>query len=408
MRLSAIALIGIGIAACTGGQVGTGECDQRLGPGDDDHAAISEALAALQSGQTLCLTGGRFVLDAPLAIDGLRDVTLTGAGEEQPEETVLDFSGQTVGDGLTITGASGLTLLDLVIESPAGRGVVLEESTDVRIERLTVGWTPDLLRGGDGLAIVDSSNVVVHSSSFIGSTAAGLSITGSERVLVEESVAFENLAGFALLDSSECEVRTSSAIENGLGFVVADLADGSHRASANTLRDNVAVENNAILDRPVDSWLTHLPSGVGVLILAADDTELTGNQIDTNAGAGVLILASTTLELAGAPAVQADDPYPERIHLYDNTYSENGLDPATPADPLMLELLARSDRTTLADVVWDGALAPDAELTTLCVRPSDDSLASFLNLDARMDYAMPSTDASPHDCSHPVHPPLEL
>ena len=66
-------------AACTGGRVG-GTCDARVEPGDDDHAAISAALAALSDGQTLCLTGGRFVLDAPLAIDVTRVARLRAAG----------------------------------------------------------------------------------------------------------------------------------------------------------------------------------------------------------------------------------------------------------------------------------------------------------------------------------------
>ncbi len=391
-------------AACTGGRVG-GTCDARVEPGDDDHAAISAALAALSDGQTLCLTGGRFVLDAPLAIAGRSEITIAGAGFEEPEGTVLDFAPQTSGDALTISEVSELTLRDLTVEAAAGRGVVLEDADGATLERLSVFWDPELRRGGDGLAIVGSRGVRVSASSFLASRGAGVIVTRSEDCLLDENGAFDSLAGFVLDDSRRCELRLNSAEVNGVGVLVADSPSDPATSSENTLRENIVLENNAILERPAGSLLEHVPTGVGVVILAADDTEVVGNQIEGNAAAGVMVLAYTTLvELAGAPAAGSGyDPYPSLVHLHDDVYVENGFDPSTGADPLVTELLARVARTELADVVWDGALASGGEPGTLCLRPDADSASTFLDLDARGGFAAPSEDASPHDCSHPGH-----
>ena len=390
-------------AACTGGRVG-GTCDARVEPGDDDHAAISAALAALSDGQTLCLTGGRFVLDAPLAIAGRSEITIAGAGFEEPEGTVLDFAPQTSGDALTISQVSELTLRDLTVEAAAGRGVVLEDADGATLERLSVFWDPELRRGGDGLAIVGSRGVRVSASSFLASRGAGVIVTRSEDCLLDENGAFDSLAGFVLDDSRRCELRLNSAEVNGVGVLVADSPSDPATSSENTLRENIVLENNAILERPAGSLLEHMPTGVGVVILAADDTEVVGNQIEGNAAAGVMVLAYTTLvELAGAPAADSGyDPYPSLVHLHDDVYVENGFDPSTGADPLVTELLARVARTELADVVWDGALASGGD-GTLCLRPDADSASTFLDLDARGGFAAPSEDASPHDCSHPGH-----
>lgn len=391
-------------AACTGGRVG-GTCDARVEPGDDDHAAISAALAALSDGQTLCLTGGRFVLDAPLAIAGRSEITIAGAGFEEPEGTVLDFAPQTSGDALTISQVSELTLRDLTVEAAAGRGVVLEDADGATLERLSVFWDPELRRGGDGLAIVGSRGVRVSASSFLASRGAGVIVTRSEDCLLDENGAFDSLAGFVLDDSRRCELRLNSAEVNGVGVLVADSPSDPATSSENTLRENIVLENNAILERPAGSLLEHVPTGVGVVILAADDTEVVGNQIEGNAAAGVMVLAYTTLvELAGAPAAGSGyDPYPSLVHLHDDVYVENGFDPSTGADPLVTELLARVARAELADVVWDGALASGGEPGTLCLRPDADSASTFLDLDARGGFAAPSEDASPHDCSHPGH-----
>ena len=64
----------------------------------------------------------------------------------------------------------------------------------------------------------------------------------------------------------------------------------------------------------------------------------------------------------------------------------------------------------LADVVWDGiadATKDNADgALSICIRANGD--ATFRNMDAEHDFAMPSTDASPHDCAHDSLPPVAL
>src|SRR5690606_6493595 len=135
-----------------------------------------------------------------------------------------------------------------------------------------------------------------------------------------------------------------------------------------------------------------LPEGAGVVILAADDTELAGNSVEGHRAAGVLVLSYETLrDVAGAPAPAdpAYDPHPEVIHLHEGVFVENGFDPGgAPGDPIT-ELVSRAALEELADVVWDGALPGGADETTLCVAPASASAVTFVDLNARGGFAAP-------------------
>lgn len=91
-----------------------------------------------------------------------------------------------------------------------------------------------------------------------------------------------------------------------------------------------------------NSIVSRVPPGTGVMIMAADETEVTGNEIRGNDCYGVAIFS---LELAFPPGTAFDvGPTPENNWIHDNVYSDNGRNPAG--------VLARAGLKG-ADLLWD-------------------------------------------------------
>src|SRR5687767_4684296 len=66
------------------------------------------------NGTTIELPEGRFQMDASLWLDGKKNVTIKGAGEDK---TIFNFKDQISGaEGIKITNASGITIRDLTVQ----------------------------------------------------------------------------------------------------------------------------------------------------------------------------------------------------------------------------------------------------------------------------------------------------
>jgi len=90
--------------------------------------------------------------------------------------------------------------------------------------------------------------------------------------------------------------------------------------------------------------VANVPSGTGILILGADDVEVTSNSIVDNKTCGVAVLSLASLiekERAGGVDV---DPWPDRVRVHDNEFEGNGRDP----DPAALE-----QGISGSDLLWD-------------------------------------------------------
>lgn len=398
--------IAAALAACTAGVESAGDCARTLSPGD----SVAGALSSLGEGETLCLSAGRFELDAPLELLGARDVTIAGvevAYDEDAEDplaeagTVLDFAGaEGAGAALSIGNSSGVTIRDLTIESPPATGVAVVGSSEVTLRRVTVVQAdPEARRTEDGIRVSEAARVRIDEAQLLGGSGAGVSLSGCTECVVERSVVLEHLAGVLVTESERCEVRESEIEVNGIGVVVADLPSDP-RATRSIVVRNSLVLDSGLFDHPAPAeapW-PHLPQGTGVLVLSADDVELSGNAIEGNRAAGVLLLSwSTLVATAGAPEAPAGhDGDPALFHAHDDTFLENGFDPSGQALSGLLERVVLEE---LADLVWDGAGDP----ASICLRPSPDSASTFLDLDARGGFTTVSSELSPHECEHPGH-----
>ena len=85
-----------------------------------------------------------------------------------------------------------------------------------------------------------------------------------------------------------------------------------------------------------------VPPGSGILVMAADNTEVTGNEIRGNQSYGVLVCG---LDIAFPKGTAFDvGPTPENTFIHDNTYADNGKAPSEKY---------KEGGIPGADLVWD-------------------------------------------------------
>ena len=163
---------GSSVPAATGGDlfVDPAGDDAAIGDRTAPLATVDAALTRAPAGATIWLLPGRHT---PFAIGqaGARPITIAG--------TVDGGSVVAGGDAqaaIRIDGTSGVTLLDLAVDGPAGSaraGVLVERSSAVRMENLTVSG----VRGGFGIHVRFSADVTIEGSD-ISHNAVGVRLFG--------------------------------------------------------------------------------------------------------------------------------------------------------------------------------------------------------------------------------------
>ena len=88
----------------------------------------------------------------------------------------------------------------------------------------------------------------------------------------------------------------------------------------------------------------NVPSGTGILILGADDVEVTSNTVKGNKTSGIAVLSLTNLVRKKNVGGIDVDPWPDRVWIHDNELVENGEDPDQQAKELGLPG---------GDLLWD-------------------------------------------------------
>ncbi|HEY8429765.1 MAG TPA: parallel beta-helix domain-containing protein [Sandaracinaceae bacterium] len=421
IRLGSVGIIAwaLSLSACDSIPEG---CDHYVRPGGDDRANIQAAFIEANDGDTVCLAAGTFTLVDPLEIRDRTNFTLRGMG---PEQTVLDFSGQELGGtGIGMTNMTNVVVEDLGIVDAAGNGLRIEASEGVVIRRVHAGWTTpeDVTNGKYAIYPVSSTDVLVEDSLAYGSSDAGIYVGQVTNCVVRNNTARGNVAGIEIENSQNCEVYGNTAEGNTGGILVFELPGLPLQGAGTLVRDNVVRDNNVYNFAEEGSIVGALPRGTGIFLLAANDVEITGNTVTGNEGTGLALISWGTAQALGLGEATdpAYDPWAERIHVHDNTFGGNGTMPGgdgrDSSDPLLLvsALLAGAGvdvSAGLETILWDGLVrGGDDPSDVLCIRANGD--ASFRNLDianlAGGGTPQSTTDPSPHDCSFPSRPPVDL
>jgi cytochrome c peroxidase len=298
--------------------------------GESIQAAVDQALP----GDTILVEPGLYhqtvYVDTPnLTIRGMVD------GEDRPwldgEKTLSDGFNTTgdnftlegfgirnyIGNGVLTTGAEHLIYRDLIIQDAGIYGIYPVETTDVLVENCVVS------------GIADAAIYVGQSRG---------------PIIVRNNEVFNNVTGIEIENSTNAEVYDNYAHDNTGGILVFLLPNNPSKVGYNTRVYNNRIENNNHENfGAANSTVGKVPQGTGIMIMTADNTEVFDNTISGNQTFGV---ALTSLYILYPRDTVFDlGPLPENNWIHDNSFENNGYNPAGMVKDLGLPG---------ADVLWSG------------------------------------------------------
>ncbi|TXH04730.1 MAG: hypothetical protein E6R07_06430 [Nevskiaceae bacterium] len=314
----------------------------------DPNTFQKDALIAVfdaHEGDTIQFCAGEFDFTTGLTLTGKRGITIKGAGIDK---TVLSFKNSDSQDGININRVTGIVVQDLTLYDAPGNGLRIFRSDYVTVRGVKVGWsnTDDqcptrptcpnydasmkswVNNGSYAFYPVLSHHIFIENSISVGSSDAGVYVGQSNDILVQFTEAYHNVAGFEFENTYRAEFIHNVAHDNVGGFLVFDLPGRAQFGEKNVVHYNRSYNNNVPSFAPRGAIVGDVPSGTGMLVLASDQLELHDNDVYNNNTSG-LIIVNYGLADANEPATNYDF-FPEGIHVYNNTFTDNGGSPQTP------------------------------------------------------------------------------
>ena len=313
--------------------------------GESIQAAVNRA----RPGDTIEVMPGIYREEVKIDIDNItlrgREVesqgsdlsrNLSGAHQPPPTRPVLEGDGK-LSDGVIATG-SNFVIENFDLQNYVANGVVTQHARNVTFRNLKIDHT-----GLYGLYPVSCTGVTIEKCVATGIADAALYVGQSRDIVVRDSEAYGNVTGIEIENSINAVVENNYVHDNTGGILVFVLPNNPSKVGRDcVVRNNRVLDNNHANFANPNSIVANVPPGTGVFVMAAKNTEVTGNEIRGNDCYGVGVFS---LEVAFPKGTVFDvGPTPENTYIHGNTYSDNGRNPAG--------VLAREGLKG-ADLVWD-------------------------------------------------------
>lgn len=346
--------------------------DSVIQPGAGAAEALQRRLIEAKPGDIVTLAAGRFEFTDGLSLDQSK-VTIRGAG---PAQTILSFKGQTgAGEGLLVTG-DDVTLEGFAVEDTKGDGIKSKGADRITYRDLRVEWTrgPDPKNGAYGVYPVESRDVLIERVTVRGASDAGIYVGQSRNIIVRDSRAELNVAGIEIENSSDADVHRNVVTRNTGGILVFDLPDLPVK-DGRSIRvfDNEITDNDTPNFAPPGNIVASVPSGTGIMVMAASGVHVFRNQLQRNRTVHVLV-AAYFMPLKDT----AYDPLPSDIVVRDNIYGPGGGDPQG-----MLQPLGKALGGQLPPIVWDGVDTAGGKTVPATLHVLEPTAVPFISLGLR-------------------------
>ncbi len=263
-------------------------------------------------------------------------LTLRGVPNAKGDYPILDGENK-FGDGVSATGDNFL-IEKLAIKNYKGNGVIVQGARDIVMRDLYVENTSLY-----GVYPVKSTGVLVERVKATGIRDAGVYAGQCRDIIMRDNEVYGNVIGIEVENSIGADIYNNKAYNNSTGLFIDLLPKLPSKVSLQTkVHDNIS-ENNNFKNFALPGEIGAIvPEGVGILILGADEVEVYKNTFRDNRSAGIAVFNTG----AGFKKEDVDvAPNPERVHTYNNTYGNNGYNPAKELRDLGLN--------KGHDIVWD-------------------------------------------------------
>lgn len=299
---------------------------------------IQAAVDHARPGDTIEVMPGIYKEEVKVDID---NITLRGVKVEMPapggvSRPMLDGEGK-LSDGVLATG-SNFRIENFDLKNYVANGVVAQHARNVTFRDLNIDTT-----GLYGVYPVSCTGVTIERCVATGIADAALYVGQSRDIVVRDSEAHDNVTGIEIENSVNAVVENNYVHDNTGGILVFILPNNPSKVGHDCIvRNNRVINNDHANFANPNSIVANVPPGTGVLVMAADNNEITGNEIRGNDCYGVAVFS---LDVSFPKGTAFDvGPTPENNWIHDNTYSDNGRNPAGALQRAGIKG---------ADLVWD-------------------------------------------------------
>ncbi|MCW5912059.1 MAG: right-handed parallel beta-helix repeat-containing protein [Cyclobacteriaceae bacterium] len=375
--------------------------------------SLQTQLITIQDGDTLELPEGNFMFTRSLVLDGKNSVVIRGKGMDK---TVLSFKNQAEGaEGLRISNGNNIVLEDFSVEDAKGDNVKVSEVRGITFRRIRSVWSegPRTENGAYALYPVLCKQVMIEECIAAGSSDAGIYVGQSDSVIIRNNKAYWNVAGIESENSRWVEIYDNEAYDNTGGILIFDLPGLTQYGHSTKVYRNHVHNNNHKNFAAKGNIVASIPPGTGFMILATNTLELTENKIMDNKTVGVGVISyelvaalnegevEQTSNIGGVQTLDNNfkkdtlyNPFPYRIKIYNNEYSNSHWFPALGHD--IGKLFAMKSFMHPPDVVYDGISDPERPDRQICVTEKEGVLVMVL--DAAHDFEGLTKDATALAC----------
>jgi cytochrome c peroxidase len=210
---------------------------------------------------------------------------------------------------------------NLEIRNYQGNGVVVHKARNVVFRNLVLHNT-----GLYGVYPIECDGVLVEDCKVSGTRDAGIYVGQSRNIVVRRNEAFQNVTGIEIENSVNAIVEDNYVHNNTGGILVFLLPFNPSKVQDGCIvRRNRVINNNTPNFADPEAIVSNVLKGTGIMLLAADNTEVYENEIVGNGTFGIMTIGLRLL--FPAPTPLDVDPNPDGNRIYNNILRDNGKDP---------------------------------------------------------------------------------
>jgi parallel beta-helix repeat protein len=302
----------------------------RINPGESIQAALDRCIP----GDTIEIRPGAY--NETLLVD-VDNITIRGL-KENDQRPILD--GRNTLTDAVITSSHNFTIENLVIKDYVNNGVTVHGGQNATFRDLEIHNA-----GLYGVYPVECRGVLIERVLATGIKDAAIYVGQSRDIIVRNCEVHSNVTGIEIENSVHALVENNYAHDNTGGILVFLLPNNPSKVGSDTtVRNNRIINNNHANFGDPTSVVGKVQPGTGMLIMAADRTTVTENEIRGNNSFGLAVVGL----VAAYPKGKAFDvgAIPEGNRIFNNKFSENGRNPG--------ELVKQLGAINV-DILWDGS-----------------------------------------------------
>lgn len=216
---------------------------------------------------------------------------------------------------------NGITIENFRIQNYKGNGVMGQAGNNFTIRNNIVDDT-----GVYGIFPEYGTNGVISHNILNGIEDAAIYVGMCDNVDVRNNEVFESVAGIEI-ENCRYALVENNYVHDNTGGILAFITPGLPIKTCEhvIIRNNFVINNNHKNFAIAGSLVASLPTGTGIIVMAADDVIIENNIVQGNDNAGIVI---TDLSFGAQLSKDKDvEPYPDRVVILDNIMTGNGNNP---------------------------------------------------------------------------------